>query len=632
MEYDAFLIKVKDGLSDLSASSFSSFITESENASLSMSNSISSFRSSATDSGIWKNDVVTSFNEMVTSCEQEIKSTNDFIANVVKPVSAQIEPLKDEIDSYKDAVDAYNKAKEAYDASSAPSESSYSSESDYQAAYNSWSSSKASLKTSRDNALKNAQDLSDSCYSMFNAINALLGETEEVASPTLSGGYEPTIVCGSRILEDGSVYGYKEYYDENGIKVEEEYTIENSAGEEVERGKNTFYSNGNLKSNNSTRTNENGMTFTNDLTEYDINGKLINRTVEKVEYPNGDAEYGVTLEYDKNGILKHKNVSKTVLSDPVMQESVERLEQMGCTNIQMLRDDEKTFAMHEFGINSKDKEGFQYWANRYKKDPDTGWEVYEKTEFVSVEDAEKAGVTAHDSNILTFEKEINNSSFNYIVAYDAEKDAAYHAKFNDRIEFLLKDLETVPPEMTNEIMSKNPTYVKFSETPEVTDFTAISIHPDGSQELVYGGGGGSGKSSSGQYNVVQASFDENWDDNYYSGMLLHELGHAYDAYSIADGSNWDNITGQEVNAFLQEFAPTHELVDWNSLDPTSQKSYVIENFANCFREYCRNPERLKASCPESYKAMNSLFHNSAAKYGKNNYKASADTSENVYVN
>ena len=74
MEYDAFLIKVKDGLSDLSASSFSSFITESENASLSMSNSISSFRSSATDSGIWKNDVVTSFNEMVTSCEQEIKS------------------------------------------------------------------------------------------------------------------------------------------------------------------------------------------------------------------------------------------------------------------------------------------------------------------------------------------------------------------------------------------------------------------------------------------------------------------------------------------------------------------------------------------------------------------------------
>jgi hypothetical protein len=188
-------------------------------------------------------------------------------------------------------------------------------------------------------------------------------------------------------------------------------------------------------------------------------------------------------------------------------------------------------------------------------------------------------------------------------------------------------LEQIPYYASEGIQDKKETVIKFSETCYVDNNKQI-IYDNGDYKVSFAAGGYSGLTRSGEKNIVVGTYDPDYDDNYCSGMLLHEMGHAYDQYSLVDGSNWLEITEEEVNAFLNAFAPEFDSVDWSSLDEDKKKAYAVENFANCFREYCRNPEKLKEACPKCYEAMNKHMMASKKQIDERDNTYLASTKEN----
>ena len=623
MEYDVFLNNARKSLSGISHASFSKFITDSEIANSNLNAFLMDFDVSLKGDGIWKDDVQNEYTSIIASCKQSVESIEPF-PQLISDATIQLDIYVEQIDKYIKSVDTYNTKKSAMDNyfQSKPYKGSYSDEEQYNQAYNSWYNGIESHKKDCNDALSDVQELQDECYILFNKINALLGSNDTSSSPDVSTNVSLIPVVINQTLPDGSTKIITEYYDEDGNKVESEYKIVNRENDVVEKAKVVFRQDGSVKDVVMDKKYEDGTIIKGDHFEYDKDGNMTNCEIEKIIYPNGDTESVVKIEYDEDGNIVNKVVGKTTLSDPIMQASVERLEKIGCTNIQLVRGDDHQKYLHEYAINSKGKDDYYYWKTIYKEDPQTGWEIYDKTEWVTTTDAEKGGIVTHDCDILTFEKDVNGASFNYISVYDKEKSAEYHEKFDARTTLLIEDLNTIPKEMVNEIMTKNKTYIKFSETPEVTDASTITVSKDGTIKLQYNCGGCSGLTESGN-NLVQSNYDENLSDDYYSGLLLHELGHAYDSYSVVDGSNWMELTKNEVNSFLKTYDPNHPLFDWDKLTEEEKKSLVVENFANNFREFCRSPEKLKESCPESYNAMNNLYHKSAKEYGDLRVRASA---------
>ena len=302
----------------------------------------------------------------------------------------------------------------------------------------------------------------------------------------------------------------------------------------------------------------------------------------------------------------------------------ERLEARGYTNVQQVELNDEF--LHEYAINSKTSDDYMYWVTRYDAN---GQLITDSDEpaMMSQEEVAELGCAPHSCEVYTFEKDCNGKTYKFMIVYDTEMDDTYDIAFEDRVDFLISDIDSVPPEMTEEMFSRSPLTIKFSETPYVDDNVTINVREqaDGTKkyDMSYGGGGGCARTASDTENLIIAGYEPSFSESYDSGKLLHELGHAYDQYSVTPGSNWEEITENELNPFLHEFAPEWGDCDWDSLDESSRKGTTVENFANCFREYCRNPERLKETCPQSYAAMDSLYKQSAANYGDNKYRAKA---------
>lgn len=243
-----------------------------------------------------------------------------------------------------------------------------------------------------------------------------------------------------------------------------------------------------------------------------------------------------------------------------------------------------------------------YWGLGYFTIDEEGNEVYNGT---LVGDELTSRVTI-DLDVYVVNTEVNGVPLEFAYVYDKTKDIEHHRQFEEWASIRMEEIESIPGPILSEIVSRNPLIIKVNETEVCDSHSTIVETPDELYVDYYSGGY---STNSNGINVVTANYCSWWDENYYSGMYLHEMGHAYDQYSLTENSAWSGITEQEVNTFLETFAPTDTPTDWSLLSSDEQKNLTVENFANCFREYIRNPEALEFACPEAYEMIDSHFQN-----------------------
>ena len=203
-------------------------------------------------------------------------------------------------------------------------------------------------------------------------------------------------------------------------------------------------------------------------------------------------------------------------------------------------------------------------------------------------------------------KKYNGVEFEFAWVYDNREDEEFDIQYEKMMMFVIDDLNKIPSKCLKKIKEEDNTTIILQETVFCDKWSEL----DENGNLKYIGGLHSST------NNVAVHYMTNADENYYSGGILHELGHTFDRiieppnyshYSTNPEYKCEDITKEELNDFLQTFSIDPEQVIWESLSDNDKNNWIGEHFANTFREYCRNPDALKMVCPRGYELMDSLF-------------------------
>lgn len=260
MEYDGRLKTVKEALQGVDGGSISSFASSSEAAYTALNGSFGNISDGLQNPSIWTDDVQTQFGDTLNICKSAIASLSAFPSQVAG-VGGAIGPLVSSIEEYMKSVDSYNSLEEEYnkcrnELGSRPSKSADESVYHYNARLASWNgkNNQINMMQAQLVALETSiEGQKAACYSQMAAIEGMLsgapGEGAGAGAGAIAGGSGGN---GYRSFSEtdektGNTRNVTEWYDEDGNKIGEDYSIVDSDGNTFEKGSKTYYDNGNVK-------------------------------------------------------------------------------------------------------------------------------------------------------------------------------------------------------------------------------------------------------------------------------------------------------------------------------------------------------------------------------------------------
>lgn len=259
MEYDGRLKQIKTALQGVDVGSISSFASESANVFTSINNNFNSINDGISNPAVWTDEVQVQFGDTLSTCKSAVSALEGFPSQI-SGVGGAIAPLVSSIEKYMQSVDSYNSLEEEYnkcrnELGSRPSKGADESVYHYNAKLASWNG-----RNNQVNAMKAqlaalevaVEGQKADCYGQVAAIQGMLsgsvGEGAGAGAGAGGAGFGGSYKTRTETDEYGNTKNIVEWYDENGKKTGEDYTVVDPDGKEVEKGSKTFYDNGNVKS------------------------------------------------------------------------------------------------------------------------------------------------------------------------------------------------------------------------------------------------------------------------------------------------------------------------------------------------------------------------------------------------
>lgn len=309
------------------------------------------------------------------------------------------------------------------------------------------------------------------------------------------------------------------------------------------------------------------------------------QTIEPSDIING------SFDFNFEGIEPvHRDAPSDTLSD---DEIYDILFGYGYRDIRKLEGEELEEYCEKYAIGPSRYWGYSVGHYEYDENGNGHWietdrvwgkDIYEKYDI--------------DIDVYVCERTINGVPYNFTFAYDNNQPDTVHREFEEIMESRVAQIYNIPDYCLKQIKENGCTKIILKES-EVCD--AWAHIKDTDMEIEAGNGGGSLGDS------IYANYFPNGYNDKDPGVFLHELGHQFDS-SYSTGDDWLKLTETENNSYLDAFADgQYKFDNWDSFSADEKKIKSIEYFAECFRRYCSEPEKLESACGNSYDEMSKIM-------------------------